>query len=279
MGYSTSIELDLIAVLNNITDSHFKNENLFKGIGKLKDTTVKLHIDETVKPVAQKQRKTPFHLRDKVANEIDKLLKEDVIEKVEDTPTPWVSSIVTPPKKEPGAIRLCVDMREPNKATQRERHQMPTIDELIKDLNGAKVFSKLDLRAGYYQLESNEDSRYITTFSTHIGLYRYKRLNFGICSASEIFQEAIHNVIRDIPGAKNIADDIIIFGTSQKQHNIALEATLQRLEEKGLTLNREKCEFNKDEVEFFGLVFNASGVSPDPKKVDSLKKTQAPVNV
>jgi hypothetical protein len=128
------------------------------------------------------------------------------------------------------------------------------IDELINDLNGAKVFSKLDLRAGYHQLELHEDSRYITTFSTHIGLYRYKRLNFGICSASEIFQEAIHNFIRDIPGAKNIADDIIIFGTNQKQHDIALEATLQRLEEKGLTLNREKCEFNKDEVEFFGLV-------------------------
>jgi hypothetical protein len=135
------------------------------------------------------------------------------------------------------------------------------------------------LRAGYHQFELHEDSRYITTFSTHIGLYRYKRLNFGICSASEIFQEAIHNVIRDIPGAKNIADDIIIFGISQKQHDIALETTLQRLEEKGLTLNREKCEFNKDEVEFFGLVFNASRVSPDPKKVDSLKKTQAPVNV
>jgi hypothetical protein len=181
LGYPTSTELDLIAVLNNITDSHLKNENLFKRIGKLKDTTVKLHIDETVKPVAQKQRRTPFHLRDKVANEIEKLLK-DVIEKVEDTPTPWVyvSHIVTPPKKEPGAIRLCVDMREPNQAIQRERHQMPTIDELINDLNLAKVFSKLDLRAGYHQLELHEDSRYITTFSTHIGLYRYKRLNFGI---------------------------------------------------------------------------------------------------
>jgi hypothetical protein len=218
LGYPTSIEFDLIAVLNNITDSHLKNENLFKGIGKLRDTTLKLHIDETVKPVAQKQRRTTFHLRDKVANEIEKLLKEDVIEKVEDTPTPWVSSIVTPPKKEPGAISLCVGMREPNKAIQRERHQMPTIDELINDLNGAKVFSKLDLRTGYHQLELHEDSRYITTFSTHIGLYRYKRLNFGICSAS-----TADNVIRDIPGAKNIADDIIIFGTNQKQHDIALD--------------------------------------------------------
>ncbi len=111
LGYSTSVELDLIAVLNNITDPHLKHEKLFNGIGKLKDTMVKLHIDETVKPVAQKQCRTLFHLRDKVANEIEKLLKEDVIEKVEDTPTPWVSPIVTPSKKEPGAIRLCIDMR------------------------------------------------------------------------------------------------------------------------------------------------------------------------
>ena len=77
-------------------------------------------------------------------------------------------------------------MRQPNKAIQRERHSMPTLDELIHDLNGATMFSKLDLRAGYHQLELNAESRYITTFSTHVGLFRYKRLNFGINSASEI---------------------------------------------------------------------------------------------
>ncbi len=105
-----------------------------------------------------------------MAQEIQKLLDEDVIEKVEGEPTPWVSPIVTPPKKEPGSIRVCVDMRSANEAILRERHQTPTLDEVITDLNGAQVFSKIDLRSGYHQLEIDPDCRYITTFSTHVGL-------------------------------------------------------------------------------------------------------------
>lgn len=89
-------------------------------------------------------------------------------------------------------------MREANKAIVRERHLMPTVDELIHDLNGSSVFSKLDLRQGYHQLELDHESRSITTFNTHIGIYRYKRLNFGISSASEIFQETVRSVIHDI---------------------------------------------------------------------------------
>ena len=93
-------------------------------------------------------------------------------------PTPWVSPIVVAPKpKSPGKIRVCVDMRQANKAIKRERHVTPTVKKMIGDLNGARVFSKLDLNQGYNQLELALESRYITTFSTHMGLMRYKRLN------------------------------------------------------------------------------------------------------
>lgn len=84
-------------------------------------------------------------------------------------------------------MRICVDMRLPNTAILQERHITPTIDDLIHDLNGAAVFSKLDLKAGYHQLELDADSRYITTFTTHTGLWRYNRLNFGLSSAAEVF--------------------------------------------------------------------------------------------
>ena len=168
MGYSSATDMELIYVIQGIEDIESKYPQLYKGIGKLNDRTVKIHIDETVPPVALKHRRTPFHLRDKVETELNKLLSEDIIEKVEGTPTPWVSPIVTPPKKDPDSIRICVDMREPNKAIQRERHQMPTVSELIADLNGSTVFSKLDLRAGYHQLELEPESRSITTFATHI---------------------------------------------------------------------------------------------------------------
>lgn len=150
-----------------------------------------------------------------MAKEIQYLVDTDIKEKVEGEPTPCISPIVTPPKKDGEEIRLCVDMREANRAVKRERHTIPTIDELILDLNDAKVFSKLDLRSGYYQLELHPDSRYITTFSTHLMIYRYKRLT----------------------GARNIFDDVVIIEENTEYHDAALKEVFQRLSNSGLTLN------------------------------------------
>ena len=105
-------------------------------------------------------------------------------------------------------------MRETNKAVKREKHLMPTIDDLVADLNGVTVFSKLDVSSGYHQLQLEPESRHITTFSTHVGLWRYNLLMFGINPASEIFQNAIEEILTGLLGCKNIADDIIVFGAS-----------------------------------------------------------------
>ena len=279
IGYQTAQALSLVKVFQNITDPSSRYPYLFKGIGKLKNTQVKIHIDESVKPVAQKPRRVPFPLGDQVEQEIDRLLEEDIIEKVQGDPTPWVSPIVVVPKKDSKSVRVCVDMRKANQAIVRERHQMPTVEELTSDLNGAKIFSKIDLTSGYHQLELTKESRSITTFSTHVGLFRYKRLNFGISSASEIFQETIRSVIQDIPNARNISDDIIVFGTTQEQHDKTLEAVFRRLHETGLTINKSKCLFNQTTIEFFGLVFSSDGVSPDPSKVTAIKHATKPTNV
>ena len=99
LGYPTASELELIKVINKVTKPDEKYTILFKGVGKLKDTKVKIHIDQDIKPVALRHVRTPFHLRDKVGEEIQKLLDEDIIEKVEGEPTPWVSPIVAVPKK------------------------------------------------------------------------------------------------------------------------------------------------------------------------------------
>ena len=208
------------------------------------------------------------------------MLKQDIIEKVEGVPTPWVSPIVVTPKKNTNKIRVCVDMREPNKAIMRERHQMPTVDELMNDLNGAKIFSKVDLRSGYHQLELDNNSRSITTFSTHVGHFRYKRSNFGVCSSSEVFQKEIRTVVSDIEGGvTNIADDILIYGSTQEKHDAALEALFGRLKDNGITLNKQKCEFNRDKIEFFGVVFSAGGNSPDENKVEAIRATKPPINI
>ena len=124
-------------------------------------------------------------MRKKVSKELENLEREGIIEKVEGA-TPWVSPVVVVPKPQDSeAIRLCIAMRMANRAILREWHVTPTIEEIVQDLNGATVFSKLDLRSAYNQLELDEDSRSITTFCTHEGLRRYTRLNFGTCSAAE----------------------------------------------------------------------------------------------
>ena len=128
-------------------------------------------------------------------------------------------------------------------------------------------------------MELQESSRYITCFSTHLGIFRYKRLNFGISSASEIFQETIRNVVQDINNVKSISDDILVYGKNQEEHDVALERTFQRLEDKGLTLNKQKCELNKSKITFFGVVFSDKGISPDPVKAEAIKEASRPKNV
>ena len=145
-------------------------KSVFTGLGKLKDTKIDLHIDSNIQPVTQPHRRIPFHLREQVEAELQRLEDLDIIEKV-DGPTDWVSPIVVAPKPKSkhNEIRICVDMRQPNQAIKRTRHIIPTIDDMIVDLNGAKIFSKLDLNKGYHQLELSEKSRKITTFTTHVG--------------------------------------------------------------------------------------------------------------
>ena len=198
------------------------------------------------------------------------------MEKVEGA-TSWVSPVVVVPKPQDSeAIRLCINMRMANRAIIRERHVTPTIEEIVQDLNGATVFSKLDLQSAYDQLELDEDSHSITTFCTHEGLCRYTRLNFGTCSAAEICQNVISQILSDIPNARNISDDVFMFGRSQADHDAALEAVMKRFREKNLTLNQSKCAFSKSEINFFDLAFSAEGVGPDPKKVAAIKNASHP---
>jgi hypothetical protein len=290
IGFTLATQLNLLRIgppsaLNTDNVHALNTENVLQqysgitnGIGKLKNFQVQLHIDPSVSPVAHQHSRVPFHLRDKVAQEVDKLLKADIIEPVYG-PSEWVSRIVTPPKpNDPTQIRLCIDMRDANRAILRTRHPTPTIEELIHDINGSTVFSKIDLTAGYHQLELHPSSRYITTFSTHCGLFRYKRLNFGVNAAAELFQHTIQSLIADIPGSRNVSDDIIIFGKTQQDHDKALHAVLMRLHECGLTVNASKVALSKSSLEFFGFIFSAQGIAPSPAKISALQNAAAPTN-
>ena len=128
----------------------------------------------------------PFAVRESVSAELNRLLEAGVIEKID--ASAWVSPIVVTAKKN-GGIRMCTDLREPNKAVVIDSFPLPHIDELLANLRGAKVFSTIDLANAYYQLPLHEDSRDITAFITHEGLFRFRRVPYGLVSASSAFQK------------------------------------------------------------------------------------------
>ena len=137
-------------------------------------------------------------------------------------------------------------MRNANTAIERTHFPTPTVDDLIFKLKGATYFTKLDLKSAFHKLELHEDSRYITNFQTEDRVKTFKCLIFGVNSASEQLQHCLQNTLADIPGAINIADDILIFAGSITEHDEILKHVFQRLQAKGLTLNLSKCIFSKE---------------------------------
>ena len=128
-------------------------------------------------------------------------------------------------------------MRRANEAIVRERFPIPKVDEILHDMNGSTVCSRIDLKWGYHQLELSPESRDITAFATHSGLFQYKRLLFGLSSASEQYQHEISRVIVGVSGAAHISDDIIVHGADKFSHDKALREVLKRLSDNSLTIN------------------------------------------
>ena len=251
-------------------------KELFNGVGLLKDYEFKLNIDDSVKPVAQPVRRIPFGVREKMERKLDELLESGIIEEVPKGPTGWISPLVVVPKSD-GDVRICVHMRRANQAIIREHQPIPTIEEVLQDLNGSTIFSKVDLKWGFHQILLAEESRHVTTFVTHRGLYRYTRLMFGVTSAPEKYQQIIRDVLRGCEGVVNIADDLIIHGERVEQHDERLFAVLDRLKGAGLTLNL-KCEFRLPRLTFFGHEVTQKGVEPSDEKVAAIQHADPPQN-
>ena len=246
---------------------------VFSGLGKLKNTEIQFNINKDVKPVSQHLRRMPFHVRKKVERKIQELIKLDIIEEVKEA-TPWVSPVQAVPKGED--VRIVVDMRQANRAIERTHYPVPTLEELLEEFNGHTVFSKLDFIHGYHQIALAEESRKLTTFITHTGLYRYKRLVQGASGALEAYQYHIGCLFTSHPGIANISDDILIGGKDQKEHDDNLKKCLKILEDNNLTVNSRKCQISVPEITFFGHTISAKGIHPEISKVEAIKKFPEP---
>ena len=201
----------------------------------------------------------------KIESKIDELLKLDIIEPVLEA-SPWVSSLLAVPKpKTVDDVRIVVDMQKPNTAIQRTHHPIPTGDEAFEKFNQCTLFSKIDLLHRYHKIELHPESRPITTFSLHKGLFHYKRLVQGANAAFEEYQHKIGQLFINEKHIANISDDILI--------------GLQILKENGLTINLKKCLFRKTEISLFGFKISSDGTKPMDDKIDVIMNFKEPTNV
>lgn len=232
-------------------------------------------------PATMRERLRPIPLA--YQSEVDRQLKEmtdcDVIEEVRDAE--HYSQLLVVRKKD-GALRLCIDYRGLNSITVRNRHPIPLIKDLVARLRGQKMLGVLDMAQGYWQTSIAEDSRQFTTFATPQGMFRFKRVAFGLCNAPTYFQSAMQReVLRELHGTACLLyiDDIIILGKSESDFLKNLEAVLKRLEENGISIKPSKCRLGVSSVEYVGLLISGEKVEMTPSRKKAISEIQLPRSV
>ncbi|UYV70783.1 K02A2.6-like [Cordylochernes scorpioides] len=275
--------LNLIKILQSIEKRNSLNPfeeypKLFTGLGTLQGSyTIKLK-DESQPHAIYTPRRIPIPLLNKTKEQLDQMVEKGVIEKVEQ-PTDWCAPMVIVPKPSSNDLRICVDLTALNKFVKREHYPIPSVEYTLAQMGGAKLFSKLDANSGFWQIPLSEESSSLTTFLTPFGRYRFKRLPFGISSAPEVFQRKMSNLLESQSGVNCHMDDIVIWGATQEEHDERLRCVLRKLQDSGLTLNKEKCIFSVKEIKFLGHLITERGVLPDPNKVQAIREFPSPSSI
>ena len=273
--------LGLLGNINKVSNTNtLKKEfpELFsEGLGCFKDRKFAIEVDPTVPPKFCKARTVPYMLRDKVNQELDRLQNEGIISPV--TSSSWAAAIV-PVLKPNGTVRICGDYKlTVNRAARLDSYPIPNLQDLFSRLNGGCIFSKLDMSQAYAQLCLDDDSKKYTVINTNRGLFQYNRLSFGISSAPGIFQRAMEELLRDIPGVFCYLDDVLITGATEAEHNERLRKVLSALQLAGLKLKLDKCIIAAPQVSYLGYLIDKDGIHPTQEKVDAIAKAPAPTNV
>ncbi|KAL6219375.1 hypothetical protein ACLB2K_007134 [Fragaria x ananassa] len=181
-------------------------------------------------------------------------------------------------KKKDGSLRLCIDYRQLNKVTIKNKYMLPLIDDLFDQLRGARIFSKIYLRSGYHQLLVKKHDIYKTAFNTRYGQYEWLVMSFGLTNAPAIFMDLMNRVFSLFLDKFIIVfiDDILIYSKNEADHKNHLETTLQGLREHKLYAKFEKCYFWQHQVQFLGHVVSQAGIAMDPAKIEAVFEWKAP---
>ncbi|KAJ9519795.1 hypothetical protein QJQ45_013511 [Haematococcus lacustris] len=214
---------------------------------------------------------------DELKRQLDELLAKGYIRP---STSPFGSAVLFVRKKD-GSLRLCVDYRALNQLTIKNRYPLPRIDDLLDQLAGARVFSKIDLKSGYHQIRVAEADIHKTAFRTRYGHYEYTVMPFGLCNAPATFQRLMNDIFR--PHLDQFVlvylDDILIYSRSEAEHLEHLRTVLGLLRQHQLYANLSKCAFFLPSMDFLGHIISAAGIHPDPAKISAMVQWPVPRNL
>ena len=221
-------------------------------------------------------RMSPAELRELKA-QLEELLSKGFIQP---SISPWGAPVLFMKTKD-GSLRLCIDYKQLNRVTIRNQYPLPKIDELFDQLQGSRVYSKIDLMSGYHQLRVQENDVPKTTFRTRYGHYEFQVMPFGLTNASAAFLDLMNRVFQPYLDRFVLVfiDDILVYSGSSEEHSEHLRIVLQTLREQQLYAKLSKCQFWLDMVAFLGHVISIEGVSVDPQKIEAVVNWKSPKNV
>jgi hypothetical protein len=228
-------------------------------------------------PIAKRPYRMALVDHEEVKKTVDELLAKGYIHR---SFSPWAFPVLLVEKKD-GAKRMCVDYRDLNAVTIKNKHPSPRIEDLFDQLQGACVFSKIDLRSGYHQLKICPEDIPKTAFTCKYGLYEYTVMSFGLTNAPAFFMHLMNKVFMDYLDTFVVIfiDNILIYSKLEAEHEKHLRLVLQRLREHKLYAKLSKCEFWIDEVPFLGHVISKGGIAVDPGKVKDVLNWVVPQTV
>ena len=251
-----------------------RNANIFSknDMDMGRTNLVKHHIELTDPiPFKESYRKNPPQMYDEVKTHIQEMLDLGAIRH---SNSPWSSAIVLVRKKD-GRLRFCIDLRKLNNRTVKDAYSLPRIETLLDTFLGSTIFTTLDLKAGYWQVEMAEECKAFTAFTCGpLGFYECETMPFGATNAPATFQRLMHNCLGDLNMTWCVVylDDIIVFSDNPKDHIVRLEAVFKKLASAGLKLKPSKCFFFKEEIDYLGHLVSGKGVGTSPKKIEAVTK-------